>query len=120
VRRNCLLNHVIEGKVEGRMEVSGRRGRKRKQILDDLKENCVYWKLKEETIDLSLWRTLFGRGFGLVVRETTKRMSDVHGARSARETSLYEVCAQKKGTERKRPLWRPKRKWKRTLGHYVT
>jgi len=57
LRRNCLLNHVIEGKIEGRLGVSGRRGRKRKQILDDLKEKCVYWKLKEETIGRSLWRT---------------------------------------------------------------
>jgi len=47
-------------------------------------------------------------------------MNDVDGAHSAHETSLHEVCAQKKETERKRPLWRPKRKWERTLGRYVT
>jgi hypothetical protein len=35
--RNFLLKHVIEGKVEGRIEVTRRRGRKRKQLLDDLK-----------------------------------------------------------------------------------
>jgi len=35
---NCLLKHVILGKVEGRMEVTGRRGRRRKQVLADLKE----------------------------------------------------------------------------------
>jgi hypothetical protein len=38
LRRNCLLNHVIEGKLEGRIEMTGRRGRRRKQLLDDLKE----------------------------------------------------------------------------------
>jgi hypothetical protein len=38
LRRNCLLKHVIEGKVDGRIEMRGRRGRKRKQLLDDLKE----------------------------------------------------------------------------------
>jgi hypothetical protein len=37
-RRNCLLNQVIEAKIEGRIEVTGRRGRRRKQVLDDLKE----------------------------------------------------------------------------------
>jgi len=26
--RNCLLKHVIEGKIKGRIEVKGRRGRK--------------------------------------------------------------------------------------------
>jgi hypothetical protein len=36
-RRNCLLKHVIEGKLEGRIETTGRRGRRRKQLLDDFK-----------------------------------------------------------------------------------
>jgi hypothetical protein len=36
--RNCLLKHVIEGKIEGRIEVTGRRGRRCKQLLDNLKE----------------------------------------------------------------------------------
>ena len=40
-------NRVIEGKIEGRIEVTGRRGRRRKQQLDDLKETRGYWKLKE-------------------------------------------------------------------------
>jgi len=38
LRRNCLLNHVIEGKIRGRVEVKGRRGRRRKQVVDDPKE----------------------------------------------------------------------------------
>jgi hypothetical protein len=39
LRRNCLLKHVIEGKLEGRIEVTGRRARRRKQLLCDFKEN---------------------------------------------------------------------------------
>jgi hypothetical protein len=70
LRRNCLLKHVIEGKLEGRMEMTGRRGRRRKQLLDDLKEKRRYWKLKEEALDRTLWRTRFGRGYGTVVRQT--------------------------------------------------
>jgi hypothetical protein len=35
--RNCLLKHVIEGKTEGRMKVRGRPGRRRKQLLDELR-----------------------------------------------------------------------------------
>jgi hypothetical protein len=72
LRRNCLLKHVIEGMKEGRIEMTGRRGRRRKQLLDDLKEKRRYWKLKEEALDLTLWRSSFGRGYGPVVRQTTE------------------------------------------------
>jgi hypothetical protein len=44
LHRNCLLKHVIEGNLEGRIEMIGRRGRSRKQLLDDLKEKRRYWK----------------------------------------------------------------------------
>jgi hypothetical protein len=56
---NCLLKHIIEGKIRG----TRRRGRRRKQLLDDLKEARRYWKLKEEAQDRTLWRTQFGRGY---------------------------------------------------------
>ena len=36
--RNCLLTQDIEGKIEGSVDVTGKRGRRRKQLLDDLKE----------------------------------------------------------------------------------
>jgi hypothetical protein len=72
LRRNCLLKHVIEEKLEGRIKMTGRRGRRRKQLLDDLKEKKRYWKLKEEALDCTLWRTRFGRGYGPVVRQTTE------------------------------------------------
>jgi len=42
--------------VEGRVEVTWRRGRRRKQRLDDLKEMGGYWKLEEEALDHTLWR----------------------------------------------------------------
>ena len=71
LRRNCLLTHVIEGKIEGRVEVTKRRGRRTKQLLYDLTEKRGHCKLKEEAIDRSLWRTGFGRGCGPVVRQTT-------------------------------------------------
>jgi hypothetical protein len=51
LRRNCLLKHVTEGKLEGRTEMMGRRGRRRKQLLDDHKEKRRYWKLKEIALD---------------------------------------------------------------------
>jgi hypothetical protein len=42
LRRNCLLKHVIEGKLEGRIEMTGRPGKIRKQLLDDLNEERRY------------------------------------------------------------------------------
>jgi hypothetical protein len=50
--------------------MTGRRGRRRKQLLDDLKEKKIYWKLKQEALDRTLRRICFGRGYGPVVRET--------------------------------------------------
>jgi hypothetical protein len=38
IGRNCLLKHEIEEKLEGRIEMTGRRGRRRSQLLDDLKD----------------------------------------------------------------------------------
>jgi hypothetical protein len=52
--------------------MTGKRGRRRKQLLNDLKEKRGYWKLKEEALDRTLWRTRFGRAFGPVVRQTTE------------------------------------------------
>jgi hypothetical protein len=68
LRRNCILKHMIEGMLEGRIEMTGRR----RQLLDDFKEKRRYWKLKEEALDHTLWRTCFGRGYGPVVRQTAE------------------------------------------------
>ena len=46
LRRNCLLQQVIEGKVIEGIEVTGRRGRRRRSPLDDLKERRGYYYLK--------------------------------------------------------------------------
>jgi hypothetical protein len=45
------LKHVIEENIEGRIQVTGRWGRRRKQLLDDLKAMRGYWKFKEEALD---------------------------------------------------------------------
>jgi len=72
LRRNCLLQRVTEGKIQGGTEVTGRQGRRRRKLLDDLKERRRYSNLKEEALDRTMWRARFGRGFGPVVRQTTK------------------------------------------------
>jgi hypothetical protein len=60
LRRNCLLKQVIKGKIQGEMEVS-RRGRRRKKLLDDLKNRRGYSHLKEEVLDHTMWRNRFGK-----------------------------------------------------------
>jgi hypothetical protein len=73
LRRNCLLlQRVIEGKIKGGIEVTGRQGRRRKKLLDDLTEKREYSHLKEEALDRTTWRACFGRGFGPVVRQTNE------------------------------------------------
>ena len=52
--------------------MTGRRGRRRAKLLDDLNERRGYSHLKEEALDRTMWRVRFGRGFGPVVRQTTK------------------------------------------------
>jgi hypothetical protein len=64
LHRNCLQIHVIEGKIERSVEVTGRRRRRSKQLLDDLEEARGYRKFKAEALDHTLWRTPCGIGCG--------------------------------------------------------
>jgi hypothetical protein len=77
--RNCLLQRVIEGKMKGGIEVTGRRGRRRRKLLDDLKERRKYSHLKEEALYRTMWTARFGRGFEPVVRQTTELNERIHG-----------------------------------------
>ena len=70
--RNCLLKQVIEGKIKGEMEVTRRRGRRRKKLLGDLKDRRGCSHLKEEALDRTMWRNRFGGSLGPVVRQNTE------------------------------------------------
>ena len=72
----CLPKQVFEGKIMGEIEVTRRWGRRRKNILDDLKDRRGYSHLKEEALDCTRWRNRFGRGVGPVVRQTTEWMNN--------------------------------------------
>jgi hypothetical protein len=63
LRRNCLPKHVIEREMDGRKEMTIRRGSRRKQLLDNIKEKAGYWKLKAETLDRILWISGCERGY---------------------------------------------------------
>jgi len=64
LRRNCLLRHFIDRKIGG----SGRRGRKHTQLLDDLKATKRQWKLKEDTLNRTAWRTALEHALEIVAR----------------------------------------------------
>jgi hypothetical protein len=48
--------------------MTGRRGRRRRKLLDELKERRGYCHLKEEALDRTMWTARFGRVFGPVVK----------------------------------------------------
>ena len=72
LRRNFLLQQVTEGKIKAGIEVTGRRGRRCRKLLDFVKERRGYFHLKEEALGRTMWSARFGRGFGPVVRQTSK------------------------------------------------
>ena len=69
LRRNCLIKQVIEGKIKGEMT---KRGRRRRKLLDDLKDRRGYSHLKEEALDRTVWRNRFGGGFEPAVGQNTE------------------------------------------------
>jgi hypothetical protein len=71
--------------------VTGRRGRRRRKLLDDIKERRGYSHLKEEALDRSMWRARFGRGFGPVVRQTTF-MNELRFSNPVRRFIKFPVC----------------------------
>ena len=60
LRRNCLLQRVIEGKIKGEIEVKGRRGRRRRKLLDD--ERILSFEggsSGSHYVESSLWKRLW-------------------------------------------------------------
>ena len=76
LRRNCILQQIIEGKIKGQIEVTRRGGRRRKRLLDGLKDRRGYCRLKDVALDRTIWRNRFGRDFGPVVWQITNDDDD--------------------------------------------
>jgi hypothetical protein len=72
LRRNCFLQQVIERKLKGAMKVTGRRGRRRRKLLVDLRERRGYSHPMEDAVDCTMLRARFGIGFGPLVRQTNE------------------------------------------------
>lgn len=99
--RNCLLKFVIEEKIEERIEVVIRRGRRRNKLLDDVTEKRRWSKLSDEALDRTLCRTQFGGGYGSVVSQT--RESKLHESSPFQRVSHTELSTGHNMTER---VWR--------------
>ena len=61
--RNFILKHVIEEKIEGKMDVMVRVGRRRKQLLDDLEKKQSMLKIERgctdpPSVESSLWKSV--------------------------------------------------------------
>ena len=70
--RTCFLKHFIDGKIEG----TGRRRIKCRQLLDNLEEARRYWNFKAEALYRRLWRIGFVTGYRPVVIQTTRWWSE--------------------------------------------
>ena len=55
LRRNSLLKHMTEGKIQGGIEVTGRQEQERMQLLDDFKEKRGSWKFEQEALFRAVW-----------------------------------------------------------------
>ena len=95
--RNCLLQQVIEGKIKGQIEVTIRWRRRRKKVLDDLKDRRGYCQLKEEALDRTVWRNRFGRGFGPVIWQITDDDDTILAMSVPPVRSVYTATSDMKG-----------------------
>jgi hypothetical protein len=101
--RNYLLRQVIEGKIEWGIEVTGRRGRRRRNLLDVLKESRWHSHMKEKALDCTtrIWSARFGRGFGPIVRQTTKWMNYL-------TLSIFHAMIDSTAFNQNNPTWNQK------------
>jgi hypothetical protein len=72
LRTNYFLKHVVEGNIERGIELTRKRGRREKQLLDDFKEAIKYFKLNDDALDRNMGIIRFGRACGPVIRQTTE------------------------------------------------
>jgi len=72
--------------------VTRRRGKIRKQLLEDLKEKGGYCNLKVKELDVTLWRTRVGKSYEPAVRQTTQRIKSWHICFSFVRSSATTSC----------------------------
>jgi hypothetical protein len=70
---SAFYNTLLKEIHKGRVEMTQRQEKRGEQLLDDRKETRRYWPLKEEAQNRSVWRTCFGRSYGLVLRQNVMK-----------------------------------------------
>jgi hypothetical protein len=92
--RDCLLKHVIEGKIKGRIEVMRRRRRRCQQTLDDFEE-IVFVNLKKHTLDCTLENSLLEVFWRPVVRWKTERINEICRVFECHTMNAYQTSGVK-------------------------
>jgi hypothetical protein len=59
--------HVTNGKIQGRIKVTGRRKKRRKNLVGGLTEKRGYRKFREQALNRTLWRTRCVRNYWPVI-----------------------------------------------------
>ena len=75
LRRNCLLKYIIEGKIEGSLEVTGRRLRRHKQLMGNLKEKESVLEIQRGSANFYSVEEWFWKNFW-ICRKTDYRIND--------------------------------------------
>jgi len=88
LRKNCLLKYVVKGKIEGRVEVMGRQGRRSKQLLDAFREKIGYGKLEEEALDGTCVELVLEEA---VDRKTYKKMNNGGFSQKRKHFANYKL-----------------------------
>jgi hypothetical protein len=99
--KNCLLRQVIEGKIKGGIEVTGRRGRSCRKLLDDLREGRGSLHLKEEALDRTMRRAALQEALDLSWdRMLNEWMYNLHvWQRAAGDTRFRRLCGSQSQSE---------------------
>ena len=92
--RNCLLRHVIEGEIEGRIDVTGRRERRLSSYWMTLGK-LGYWNLKEVALGRTVWRNRFEGGYGSIVK-TKYGMNEQRYGSTAMDSWWDMLCVKAK------------------------
>jgi hypothetical protein len=74
--------------------MKGRRGRRRRELLDCFKERSGYSQLKDEAVDRTTWRVRFGRNFENIVRKTAKWMNEIPQSHNDRILTFLRCYAE--------------------------
>ena len=105
--RSCFLKHVIEGKMQWIIEEMGRRGRMRKQLLDEVKEMGGHWNLNTMQRSKTNWIGHIMRRNCFVKRVIEGKMQwiiEEMGRRGRRWNSYWMKLKKREDTE----IWKTK------------